>query len=184
MHGSTLRSVLSTFVFAAAALAGQAQTTPPTPPLKPGLWEVHIEREVNGQKQPDASERLKNLSPEKRAQYEAMMKRNGLGTGAGGNNQICYSRESLSKSPWTEAQTDCKVTYATRSTTAWKWHSSCAKMNVEADGEATFPNSENYTMVSSSVVKVGETPRNSRTTITGKWVGSDCGDVKPFDAKP
>lgn len=184
MHGSILRTVFSTFVVAAAALAGQAQTTPPTPPLKPGLWDVHIEREVNGQKQPDASERLKNLPPEKRAQYEAMMKKNGLATGAGGNNQICYSRESLSRSPWTEAQTDCKVTYATRTTTAWKWHSSCAKMNVEADGEASFPNSENYTMVSSSVVNVGSTPRNSRTTITGKWMGSDCGDVKPFDAKP
>jgi Protein of unknown function (DUF3617) len=184
MHASLLRLVISIFVFAAAALTGQAQTTLTPPPLKPGLWEVHMEREINGQKQPDASERLKSLSPEKRAQYEAMMKRSGMATGADGNNQICYSRESLAKSPWTETQTDCKVTYSTRSSTEWKWHTSCSKMNVEADGEATFPNSENYTMVSSSVVKVGDTPRTSRTTMTGKWVGADCGDVKPFDAKP
>ena len=184
MHGTTLRSVISIFVFAAAASAGQAQNTPPPPPIKPGLWEIHTEREVNGQKQPDASERMKSLSPEKRAQYEAMMKQHGLGTGAGGQRQVCYTREALTKSPWTEQQTECKVTFSTRSTTAWKWHTSCPKLNLDADGEATFLNSENYSVVSSSVTKIGDTPRNSRTTMTGKWLSSDCGDVKPLDAKP
>jgi hypothetical protein len=42
----------------AAAFGAPAQTAPP---IKPGLWQIHSEREVNGQKMPDASERIKNI---------------------------------------------------------------------------------------------------------------------------
>jgi Spy/CpxP family protein refolding chaperone len=74
MHPLALRALTTAFAIASATLAAQAQTTPPPPPIKPGLWQVQIDREVNGQKMPDASERMKNMSPEKRAQFEAMMK--------------------------------------------------------------------------------------------------------------
>ena len=47
-----------------------------------------------------------------------------------------------------------------------------------------FVDSENYTVKSTSVSKIGEKVRNSSTTMTAKWVGADCGDVKPFDPKP
>ena len=46
-----------------AALAAQAQTAPP---IKPGLWQVQSEREINGQKAPDPMEQMKNLPPEAR----------------------------------------------------------------------------------------------------------------------
>ena len=36
-------------------------------PIKPGLWQVQMERETNGQKGPDMSERLKHMPPERRA---------------------------------------------------------------------------------------------------------------------
>ena len=46
--------------------------------MKPGLWQVHIEREENGQKMPDGAERMKeqmkNMSPEERQRFEEMMK--------------------------------------------------------------------------------------------------------------
>ena len=91
MHPLALRASITTFAIASATLAAQAQTTPSPPPIKPGLWQVHIDREVNGQKMPDASERMKNMSPEKRAQFEAMMKQHGGGTGGAGS-QVCYTR--------------------------------------------------------------------------------------------
>lgn len=181
MHGDILRPVIIAFALVAAACGAEAQTVPP---IKPGLWQIHTEREVNGQKVPDASERLKNLSPEKRAQYEAMMKRSGLGTGAGGERQVCYSREGLEKSPWTEQTTGCKVDFTTRTASLWKWHTSCPKLGVEADGETDFPDHEHYTVISASKSKIGDTVRESRTTMTGKWMGADCGDLKPLDARP
>jgi len=53
------RSLIAISITAAAS-GVQAQTAPP---IKAGLWQIHSEREVNGQKMPDASERMKNLSP-------------------------------------------------------------------------------------------------------------------------
>jgi Protein of unknown function (DUF3617) len=183
MHRATLRPLIAALVVASATFAAQAQTTPPPPPIKPGLWQVQIDREVNGQKTPDMSERLKNMPPEKRAQFEAMMKQHGIGMG-GAANQICYTKEMLEHSPWADIQTDCKPTFSTRTSSVWKWHTTCPKSGYEADGEAIFADHENYTVKSTSVSKVGDKVRNSSTTMTGKWQSADCGDVKPLDAKP
>ena len=72
MQLAALRTWIAVFGIVSSAWAVQAQTTIPTPPIKPGLWQVQMEREVNGQKMPDMSERLKNMPPEKRAQFEAI----------------------------------------------------------------------------------------------------------------
>jgi hypothetical protein len=181
MHRVTLRLLITAFAIAAAAFAAHAQTAPP---IKPGLWQIHSEREVNGQKQPDASERMKNLSPEKRAQIEAMMKQHGIAAGAAGMGRACYTRETLERSPWAATETDCKATFGTRSASSWKWHTTCPKSGYEADGEAVFPDPENYIVKSTSVMKLGDKVRNSQTTITAKWLGADCGGLKPLDAKP
>jgi hypothetical protein len=183
MQLAVLRTWTAVFGIVSSAWAVQAQSTIPTPPIKPGLWQVQMEREVNGQKMPDMSERLKNMPPEKRAQFEAMMKQHGVGMG-GGPNQVCYTRELLEHSPWADIQTDCKPTFSSRTSSSWKWHTSCPKSGYEADGEAVFINSENYTVKSTSVSKIGDKVRNSSATMTGKWVSADCGDVKPLDLKP
>ena len=173
-------AVMVAFAFAAAAGA-QAQIAP----IKPGLWQVHMEREVNGQKPPDVlSERMKNLPPEKRAQYEAMMKERGIATDGSGASRVCYTRESLDRSAWANQATDCKADFSSRSGRSWKWHTSCSKSGYEADGEANFLDSENYTVKSTSVSKINDKVRNSSTTITAKWLGADCGDLKPLDLKP
>src|SRR5713226_6517909 len=118
MHRATLLPLIAALAVASAALPAQAQTAAPPPPIKPGLWQVQIDREVNGQKMPDASERLKNMSPEKRAQFEAMMKQHGVGMG-GASNQVCYTREMLEHSPWADIQTDCKPTFSSRTSSTW-----------------------------------------------------------------
>lgn len=173
-------AVLVAFAFAAVTLGAQAQVAP----VKPGLWEVHAEREVNGQKVPDASERLKNMSPEKRERFEAMMKEHGMATDNSGARKVCYTKENLDRSAWANQATDCKATFSSQSGSLWKWHTSCPKSGYEADGEAHFLDSENYTVKSSSVSNTGDKARNSTTTITAKWLGADCGDVKPLNLKP
>jgi Protein of unknown function (DUF3617) len=181
MYRFSHKFLITTLSIAGAVSAAQAQTSPP---IKPGLWQMHSEREVNGQKQPDAIERMKNLSPEKRAQIEAMMKQHGDATDAAGMGQVCYTRETLDRSPWAGVETDCKADFSNRSASSWKWHTSCPKSGYEADGEAVFPNSENYTVTSTSVSKIGDKVRNSRTTITAKWLGADCGGLKPLEPNP
>jgi hypothetical protein len=139
-------------------------------------------REVNGQKPQDASDRMKGMSPEKRARFEAMMKEHGVATDGSGKSQVCYTKENLDQSAWASQAMDCKATFSSRTANFWKWHTSCPQMGVEADGEAHFPNSENYTVKSASVTKRGDKALNSSTTMTGKWLGSDCGSLKPLEA--
>ena len=177
----TCRSfVITVFTFLAIALAAQAQTAP----IKPGLWQVQSEREVNGQKVPDASDRMKNMSPEKRAQFEAMMKQHGVATDGSGLHQVCYTKENLDYSAWADQAMDCKATFSSHTGSFWKWHTSCPTMGIEADGEATFLNSQSYMVKSTSVVKKDDKTRTSSNTMTGKWLSSDCGDVKPLNVKP
>src|SRR4051794_15824630 len=102
------RCFLIFILFVVAALALQAQTAP----IKPGLWQAHMEREVNGQKIPDMSERLKNLPPAQRAQYEAMMKQRGMGNAGGDGTQVCYTNTTLDRSAWAKQSTDCKVDFS------------------------------------------------------------------------
>ena len=168
------------FAFSIATLGTQAQVAP----VKPGLWQVQFEREVNGQKMPDMSERLKSMPPEKRAQVEAMMKKNGIAIDGSGGRQVCYTKENLDRSAWANQASDCKADFSSRSGSLWKWHTSCPKSGYEADGEAHFLNSENYTVKSTSVSKGGDEVRASTTTITAKWLGADCGSVQPLDLKP
>ena len=49
--------------------------------MEAGVWQIHVEREQNGQKMPDASERMKSMAPEEREKVEEMIRRNGVAPG-------------------------------------------------------------------------------------------------------
>ena len=175
----TRGSVIIAFAFA-ATFGAQAQTAP----IKPGLWQVQSEREVNGQKAPDMSDHMKNMSPEKRAQFEAMMKQHGVSADGSGMQKVCYTKENLDRSAWADQMLDCKATFSSQTGSSWKWHTSCPTMKIEADGEATFPNSQSYTVKSTSVSQHDDKTRTTTHTMTGKWLSPDCGDIKPLNPKP
>jgi hypothetical protein len=182
MNSFGLRTFFLLFALVIAAVAAGAQTALP---IKPGLWQIHVDREVNGQKAPDMSERMKNMDPETRKRVEAMMKQQGIDMGgSGGPNKVCYSKEMIQRGRWADQQTDCKTDFSSQSAALWKWHSNCPKLGSESDGEATFSGSENYVVKTSSVRELGATSRTSHMTITGKWISNDCGDLKPLDLKP
>ena len=165
--------------FILGAFAAQAQVAP----IKPGLWQVRSERETNGQKAPDMSERLKNMPPERRAQFEAMMKERGIDT-SGNITKVCQTREMLDSKYFANAIPDCKTTYSTRTNSSWKSHTSCAQNHIESDAEMIFSNPENYTVkIASTTQSEGQT-KTSHMTMSGKWLSADCGDVKPLSAKP
>jgi len=162
--------------------AAQAQS----PPIKPGLWQVRTQREVDGQRMqmPDMSEHLKNMSPQQRQMMEAMMKQRGVDMGAGGDMRICLSKESLDAGHWQRQQGTCKTDYGSRTSSTWKWHTSCTDPASETDGEATFTSSDSYTVKTATTMSVQGQPRTTRMVLDSKWVGADCGDVKPITPRP
>ena len=156
------------------------------PPIKPGLWEVHSQREVDGQRvqMPDMSERLKGMPPEARKQMEAVMKQRGVDMGSGGDLKICLTKDSLDQGQWQKHQGTCKTDYSSRSGRTWKWHTSCSDPAAETDGEATFTNADAYTVKTATTMTVQGQTRTSRMVLNSKWLGPDCGDVKPITPRP
>jgi hypothetical protein len=84
------------------------------------------------------SQRAENAGRERAHQEHTMMKQHGIAAGGAGMGQVCYTRETLERSPWADHQVDCKTTFSSRSTRSWKWHTSCPGPGYEADGEAIF----------------------------------------------
>lgn len=152
-------------------------------PLKPGLWQVQIERETNGQKAPDMSERLKNMPPERRAQFEAMMKQRGV-SAAGNSMKVCQTREMMDSKHFVNSVADCKISFTSRTGSSWKSHTSCPQSHLESDVDIAFLNPENYTTKTTSVVQSGGQTRTSHMSVTGKWLSADCGDIKPVATTP
>ena len=163
----------------------QAQTAPP---IKPGLWQVRSEREVDGQtaKMPDMSEHLKNMPPETRRQMEAMLKQRGVDMSGGGLNdmKICLSKDSVDPDQWQRNQGSCKTDYVSRGATTWKWHTSCREPASETDGEAHFTSSDSYTVKTATTMTIRGEPRTTRMTLNSQWLGPDCGDLKPVTPRP
>jgi len=154
-----------------------------TPPIKPGLWEVKSEGGANGQKAASSpADRLANLPPAVRAQVEASMKQKGMAVDAGGLSRICFSKESMDPARWGNAA-NCKTDYGARSSSSWKWHSVCTQPEMTIDGEAIFAGPESYTVNSTTTMKLRGETRTSQRTVRAKWLGADCGDLKPFDPK-
>jgi len=165
-------------LFALCATTAHAQNTPP---IKPGLWQVQNEREIDGKKAPDVADHLKTMSPEARQRMEASMKLHGVDMSGGpGQMKMCMTRESLDQGKWQGEQTRCKTDFSTRSSSVWKWHSSCEQPPSTTDGEAAFASPESYTVKSSTTMTMQGQTRVSKMTLNAKWLGADCGDLKPI----
>jgi hypothetical protein len=167
------------------ALAGAAGG-PPVPPIKPGLWEVKSTAlDAAGKPQaPPEQAAMANMPPEVRERMAAMMKSRGVQMAdANGVTRVCQTKESLGSGRWQAAAASmgCTSDYTVESANAWKFHSSCEKMQARSDGEVRFPDAENYTMkITSSTTIMGKASTSTRV-MQGHWVGANCGDIKPFD---
>ena len=169
----TVLSAMISFTLIAISASGQVA------PIKPGLWQIQMERETNGQKSPDMSERLKNMPPERRAEVEAALKQRGI-EASGNTVKVCQTREMLDQSKFVNPLPDCKTTYSSRTNSSWKSHTGCSQNHLEIDSEMTFSGSESYSVKTTSTIQSGGQTKTTHMTRTGKWLSADCGDIKPL----
>ena len=169
----TVLPAMISFTLVSISASGQVA------PIKPGLWQIQMERETNGQKTPDMSERLKNMPPERRAQVEAAMKQRGI-EASGNTVKVCQTREMLDPSKFVNPLPDCKTTYSSRTNSLWKSHTSCSQNHLESDSEITFTGPESYTVKATSTLQSAGQTKTTHMTSTGKWLSADCGDIKPL----
>ena len=171
-------------VVAAALAAGSAFAQ-----MKPGLWEIQQKMQsASGQMEQQmaqAQQQMANMPPEQRKMMEEMMARQGvkMGTAGGGGMtmKVCMTKEMVERNemPSQQQRGDCKTTSQSRSGNIMKMAFACTNPPSSGEGQFTFNGSEGYTMKMAVNTTVQGKPETMNMDATGKWLGADCGDVKP-----
>jgi len=168
--------------------------------LKPGLWESRVVKHVLDGKDmtpqvtaamAQMQNNLSRLPPEQRARMEAMMKEHGaLTMGTTGTTRLCISSEMAGRNkPIVDPEGRCQPTKINQSGNHTTFEINCSASGtvMTGKGESTATGDVIASRVDMSTRKgKGETHLLHNETEM-KFLGSDCGDVKPIalpKAKP
>ena len=166
---------------ACAAFAASAQSN-----LKPGLWEMQHKMGGNPEMEramEEARKQMASMPPEQRKQMEAMMAKQGVQMGPGGNSvRMCLTKEQLERNEIPANQGDCKTTQQSRSGNTMKMAFTCSNPPSRGETQVTFSSPEAYSMKTTATSTVNGKPETVTMEGSGKWLGADCGSVKPMAA--
>ena len=161
----------------------------------PGLWEHTFKFKDgagNGGERDKAmaemQAQLDAMPPAQRKQLDAMMKSRGVSMGAQGTSaKFCLTKEQAAKPPEARLAGDCKQTEVKRSGNTMSYKFACTTPQaVNGDGRLTYISEKAYSGTANlTTVAAGQQPPQQMTMdMSGKWLGADCGDVKPVGAPP
>lgn len=148
--------------------------------ILPGLWEFESRGVVaGGMPLPDMQEiraQMQKLPPERRQAMEDMLTRQGVEMGDKGV-RACLSEEQVKSQalPFQDDRPGCNQEVTERSDQLWKFRFHCP--DSQGEGETRFVSDREFTTVVNIVTagKSGVTHMESHA----RWVGSDCGGLKP-----
>ena len=171
-------SVCFALAAACAAFGASAQN------LKPGLWEVQHKMKGNPEMERQLEEARKQMAampPEQRKQMEAMMAGRGVQTGAGGQSvRMCLTREMVERNEIPAQQGDCRITNQQRTGSTLKVTFTCTNPPSSGDSQMTINSPESYAIRTTATSSIDGRVEKMSVEGTGKWLGADCGSVKPM----
>ena len=155
--------------------------------LKPGLWEVTHKMQTSGgqmeQGMAEMQQQMASMPPEQRKQMEEMMARQGVRMGQPGgamSMKVCMTKEMVERNELPAQQGDCKTTQQSRSGNTMKMAFSCSKPPSSGEGQVTFVSPEAYTTKMVMTSTASGKPQKIDMEGSGKWLGADCGSIKPI----
>lgn len=167
------------------AVAAQAQSH-----ISPGLWEQQIKmKSDNPQMEAQMAkmkEQLASMPPDKRAMMEQMMASKGIGMSGNANTiRMCVSKEQAERDMLAQHDGKCSQQEVTRSGNTLKYKFNCqmgkdGNRTVSGQSEFTMSGTTGYTGHSVTDMTMLGRPTHTEADVVGKWLGSDCGDVKPL----
>lgn len=172
-----MNRLLTALAFTALFFSLSAQAAP----IQPGLWEFSSRNvEVDGQEMPGMNEmleQLQNLPPEQRKMMEDMLAAQGVQLGGQGV-RICLSEAQVNAEalPFND-QPDCTQEITERSERRWKFSFSCPE--ASGQGETRFISEREFVSVMETSYSVGGEQGSSRMESHARWIGEDCGTLKP-----
>ena len=178
-----IHTVLTAGAFAAAAFGASAQT------MKPGLWEINnkMNSPQMDQAMAEMQKQMAAMPPEQRKQMEAAMAQRGVqmvqpGAGGGMAVRMCMTKEMTERNEVPMHQSDCKITSQSKSGSTTKMAFSCTNPPTTGEGEYTLVSPDAYRSKMTMKTVVAGKPETMQMETAGKWLGADCGTVKPLQA--
>jgi hypothetical protein len=164
-------------------------------PVKPGLWETQVSMTRAMQMPPEVEAKIAAMPPAQQAQMRSMM-----GGAAGGGapvvttRQVCIAPDTTVDSMMNRAQQSpgmsCTISNKAQTANGVSFDITCTGQMGSAKGHTDVRATDSDHVTSTSHITVTGTSQghtmNSTvdTTTTAKFVGADCGDVKPYTGPP
>ena len=173
-------------IFALLLLSCAAYTSAQT--IKPGLWEI-TSSVMGGSGEmasamTEAQKQLQSMPPEQRKMMQDMMAKQGvqMGTGAGGGMHVklCMTQEMIDRGEISRHEGDCTSTQGPRSGNTMKFSFVCTKPPGSGEGLVTFTGTEAYSVKMTTSSTLQGKPQKVDMQSSGRWLGKDCGSVKPI----
>jgi hypothetical protein len=179
-----LRSFAACALLAAgflAATSAQAQTQ------KPGLWEHTTGlKSVSGEMakaMDEMRQQLAAMPPAERKMMEQMMAQQGASLSSDGHTtrmRYCLTPEEAAKADIPSHDDDCTHTITQRTANSMKVRFVCKdESKAEGDGSFTFSGNGSYSGDFKVRMLVDGKPASMDMTQSGRWVSSDCGNLRP-----
>jgi hypothetical protein len=175
-------------ILLAISLSATAQTQ------KPGLWEMTTKVQSGGQDMGAAmakmQKQLESMPPDQRKMLEDMMAKQGVQMGSSGGGgvtvKICMTKEMFDQAHMAKPSEHCTHSISPRSGNTQRFTFSCTQPPSQGQGEVTYLSPEAYTTKMTGKNTVGGKESTMDMQSSGRWLGSDCGNIKPFKmpAKP
>jgi len=174
-----VKQIVSVCALMFVGLSAQAQTQ------AAGLWEHSMTMKSDDPKVDAAmaqmQKQLASMPPEQRKQMEAAMASRGVKLGANGSSvKVCITKEEAAKPPEARMNSsNCTQKEMTRSGNTMKFKYECTQPPSTGEGEMTFVSDKAYSGKTSVTSQREGRTMQMTMEMQGKWLSSDCGDVKP-----
>jgi hypothetical protein len=176
----TAATLLGATCFSVSASHAQA--------MKPGLWET-THKSMSGSdgindKMAQMQQQMANLPPEQRKMLQDMMAKQGVtlgDTGPGGMSvKTCMTKEMIERNEVPQSQSGCTASASPRIGNTQRISFTCSKPPSTGEGQITFSGPEAYLMKMTVNTQMRGKSEKMDLEGAGKWLGADCGDVKPI----
>jgi hypothetical protein len=177
------------FVLVVASAAGlQAQTG--AIPIKAGLWQTNVNGTSSMTLPPDVAAKIAAMPPEQQAMIKSRM---GGGTPTNVTTKSCVAEQTTVDTLMNQAQqknTKCTLTNRVQTSDGESFDISCVSPQGTASGHSEFHMADSEHVSGTIHLTADMTGRNGGTahmtiddTMSSKYLGADCGSVKPGAAE-
>lgn len=163
--------------------------------LKPGLWEISNQLQSSSgemeKAMAQAQAQMAAMSPEQRKMMQDMMAKQGVQMSAGApaaggaaplSVKVCMTKEMVERNEVASTQGDCKSSYSPRVGNTMKFSFVCSKPPSSGEGQISFTGTQGYTSTTTVSRTAGGKAEKMTINSQGKWLGADCGGIKPLAA--